>query len=134
MGFDEYEIILILRAKYCCEVCLHKLTHTLTFRIICFLKYNSILQINDSLNMLCILFIRITRGRRSLQVLILQFNSRLLLLSLLVCLVFFCMSVRLSRVFTSRLLSNYCRDSAWAVFYTNGCRSFSGCEQNGGLM
>ena len=43
--------------------------------------------------MLCILFIQTTRGRRSLQVLILQFNSRLLLLSFLVCLVCFCLFV-----------------------------------------
>ena len=35
-------------------------------------------------------FIQTTRGRRSLQVFILQFNSRLLLLSFLDCLVCFC--------------------------------------------
>ena len=72
-----------------------------------------------------------TRGRRSLPVLILQFtgiNSEFVGLSCLF------LSVRLSRVFTSRLLSNYCRDSAGAVFYTNGRRSFCACEQNGGLM
>ena len=55
-----------------------------------------------------------TRGSGSLQVLILQFNSRLLLLGLLVCLVLSCLvlSFRLSRVFASWLLCNYCRYSA----------------------
>ena len=69
-----------------------------------------------------------TRARRSLQVLILQLNSRVCwsVLSFL--------SVCLCRVFTSRLLCNYSRDSAGVVFYTNGRRSFCACEQNGDLM
>ena len=40
-GYDEYEIVLILRAKYIFEktfLCLHKLTQRSTFGIIYFLK------------------------------------------------------------------------------------------------
>ena len=91
-------------------------------------------------------FIQTTRGRESLQLLILQFND-CFLLSLLVGLVCsFEYSFHFSATqqllcgysgTTFQLLCSYCRycrDSAGAVFYTNGRRRFCACEQNGGLM